>query len=212
MFLDPSLIVNQQLYGLISVVTKCIICEGILVNPMKCSNCDNTFCKNCIETWQIQSKSCPFQCAIPEYTPSKYLQRILSKLTFFCEKECLEIIAYNDYEKHLNFSCTNANLKETHQKALVKSKKLQIENEALFKLNSTLVDKIARLHLKSSKKDNEIISKTHLHPMVFGFRKYTWKCDNCKKEYSNLVKSSCCLKCDYDLCAQCYFYEFMSTS
>lgn len=212
MFLDSTLIVNHQLYELLSSVIKCVICEGILFNPLKCSKCDNSFCKTCIDKWKNHSTICPFQCVNPTYTSSKYLQRILSKLTFYCEKGCYEVIAYNDIDKHLNYICPNANLKEAYQNASIKSKQLQIENEILQKMNKAIVDKIDKLHMNfdTNKKDNVIVSKNHPHSMIFVKRSFDWVCNKCDQLYENNIKSAYCLKCDFDLCAKCYFNEFMN--
>src|SRR5574344_2466704 len=99
-YFDTSLIINQKEYAVIESFTKCVICEDLLREPMKCTQCENNFCKQCIENWMKKSNTCPFKCKDFEVKPAKFISQMLEKIKFKCKNGCDAEIPYNDVEEH----------------------------------------------------------------------------------------------------------------
>jgi hypothetical protein len=41
----------------------CLICMGLLRHPVKCSNCNSGFCRECANNWNIRKQRCPKKCS-----------------------------------------------------------------------------------------------------------------------------------------------------
>ena len=130
MYLDSSLLINQQKLEGIEKDITCPICQGIINDPYFCNNCQNNFCKNCINKWQLNNPKCPFRCINPEYINNRFLNKILNELIKFkCPKNCDEIISYKDVNTHYEY-CKNEDFKEKYYEnaTQVEILKVQIEN------------------------------------------------------------------------------------
>jgi len=92
---------NKQYYGPMEKELTCIICGGILVDPILCSECENPFCSDCINEWIKKNNQCVMKCKAP--FKSKAIQRmtrnIMDKVLIAC-KICNEEISLNNYPKH----------------------------------------------------------------------------------------------------------------
>lgn len=130
MFLDSSLLVNQNKFEGIEKDITCSICQGILNVPFFCDKCQNNFCKICIEKYKKTNIKCPFRCDNPEYIYNRFLNKILSELLKIkCEKGCDEIISYKDVNNH-NLNCVKEDFKEKYydMATQVEILKVQVEN------------------------------------------------------------------------------------
>ena len=130
MFLDNSLLVNQNKFEGIEKDITCPICQGILNDPFFCIKCQNNFCNKCIKKWKENKSKCPFRCENPEYINNRYLNKILSELIKFkCQKGCDEIIPYKDINTH-NENCKKEDFKEKYYEIATQLEilKVQIEN------------------------------------------------------------------------------------
>ena len=114
MYLDSSLLINQQKLEGIEKDITCPICQGIINDPYFCNICQNNFCKNCINKWQLNNPKCPFRCINPEYISNRFLKKILNELIKFkCPKKCDEIISYKDMNSHYE-NCKNEDFKDRY--------------------------------------------------------------------------------------------------
>lgn len=82
----------------------CSICQNILFNPCRCSQCSMHYCKSCISLWLEKSSTCP-HCRQPLKIDrfEKTLKEDLDDLIFKCKLEvsgCTERINYESIEKH----------------------------------------------------------------------------------------------------------------
>ena len=130
MYLDNSLLINQQKLEGIEKDITCTICQGIINDPYFCSKCQNNFCNNCISKWKVNNARCPFRCKDPEYINNRFLKKIFNELLKFkCEKNCNEIISYKDVNTHYE-NCKNEDFKEKYYESAtqVEILKVQIEN------------------------------------------------------------------------------------
>ena len=90
MYIDPDLVINKENFKLIEYNVVCSICNGIVVSPVQCLECENCFCQSCIEEWKKKQgkDSCPFRCKNPSFRNSRLIKDILSNLKFKCKNGC----------------------------------------------------------------------------------------------------------------------------
>ena len=101
--LNEDNLIKDEFYQAFKESIICPICNEILLEPMMCMNCQNVFCKDCIETWKKKDNKCPFRCENPIYKMSNEKNSILFNLKFECEN-CGEIFNYQNILNHSN--CT----------------------------------------------------------------------------------------------------------
>ena len=103
-------IIKDAVYESIKDYIFCPICLNIKYHPVMCMKCQNTFCKKCIEKWDINRKGCPYKCISPNYKYSLLAGNMLSKLNFKCS-ECSKIINYEQVERHYLSKCDTIDIK-----------------------------------------------------------------------------------------------------
>ena len=118
-----------------------------------CMNCQNVYCKKCIDDWSKKDKRCPNRCDNPNYKRSIEKSNTLSKLKFKCEK-CGEEISYDNVKKHADSCESNAINGEIHT-----------NNERIKRIK-----KIKRQDIPKTKKNGKkeyITSKQYLFIILF---------------------------------------------
>ena len=99
----------------------CMLCYGIVLNPIKCKQCETLFCKNCFLASRfasdnahhnLESKklhfSCFKKCGSTEFSwkLDAQEQQILSGLEFQCQNDdCEESVCYGNYRNHCLNEC-----------------------------------------------------------------------------------------------------------
>ena len=106
-YINNETIIKNDIYEAFKDVINCSICQNILIDPVMCMNCQNNFCKKCIEKQNICS-----HCREVNFRKSIGKQDILSKLTFKC-KECGKKYLYDEAERHHCINNLNSNQKIT---------------------------------------------------------------------------------------------------
>ena len=96
-----NVVENQNIIDLI-----CPICFNLLKYPISCSsnNICHTFCKECIDKYLIEKKTCPICKQNFEYKENIEIEKILKKINFKClfQKEgCTKIMKYSEYLNHI---------------------------------------------------------------------------------------------------------------
>ena len=109
-YINDDTIIKNDLYLTFQESVVCPICSNILINPHMCMNCQNVYCKKCIDDWSKKDNKCPNRCENPNYKKSLEKNNILSKLKFECKK-CKKEILYDDMKKHVD-SCFPNNKEE----------------------------------------------------------------------------------------------------
>ena len=118
-FLTDDCIIEDEVYAGIKDIIKCKYCFKILKEPMICRDCQNVYCKACID-----KKPNICKCKNPDYVPSIDKKAVLSMLKYRC-KNCKKEVKYNEVESHLNKGCKK-NLTETKLiEQIYKKKKLK---------------------------------------------------------------------------------------
>ncbi len=107
-YIDAESIVNKQFFEGIKEIVICIICTGIVANPMQCKQCENIFCSDCIKSWCRKSSTCPLKCSTFETKEaSRTIKNLLDKLIFKCANKCQDQndFTYENLMKHIYTSC-----------------------------------------------------------------------------------------------------------
>ena len=158
-FIDPDNISNKDFYEEIYNIVTCSICNGILINPKQCTNCENNFCYKCIDDWFKKSKTCPFKCEkIVLKDSNKQTKNLLSKLNFVCNICGMNI----NYENFLNHK--GCKKKQSIKCPLCKS---EVEN---MKFDEYIITKKSNVIHQGIK-----CNKCEMNPIV-GIR---YKCADC---------------------------------
>lgn len=144
MYIEANNVINQEQYNTIKQFSICGICKGILYEPYQCQKCENGFCKKCLETWEKQSKTCPYKCENTSFKESRLLRNMLSVLKFKCDNGCDVAIPYEDLFHHYDFSCSKIRYEEKVQPLMKKLHELElIEKDALL-VNEKLEEAIEK--------------------------------------------------------------------
>ena len=151
MFLDNTLLVNQQKLEGIEKDITCPICQGILNDPYFCIKCQNNFCYKCINKYKLNNTKCPFRCKNPNYIKNLFLNRIfIELLKFKCAKGCDKIIPYKEVNTHYE-NCKKDDFKEKYLDSATQVEILKVQIEDYKVMENEFED------LKNEKKD--LISK-----------------------------------------------------
>ena len=126
-------VIKNEFYNSIEEEIICPICKNIKIDPVMCSNCQNSYCSRCIEEWKKKSQFCPFKCFSPNYITPRIIKILLSKLTFKCKNSCEAIIPYDNLINHYDCECANIDDKEKNKNLIIKYNKLEKEYKKLEK-------------------------------------------------------------------------------
>ena len=127
----------------------CSICSDIKINPVMCTDCQNSFCSKCISNWKLKNNQCPFKCKSFNFVPARVVKNLISKLKFKCKNGCNEIISFDNLNKHCEEECKKLDFKTKYKNLLTKFNDLQSDyfelqsnfNNLLdFNINSTIIN------------------------------------------------------------------------
>ena len=174
-------IINKEFYQGVKTMINCLICQGIIENPVQCTKCQHYYCSECIN----EAKNCPLRCENNEFIKSIPCSQLLSNLKYKCS--CGESIGYDDREKHLE-KCTKKDFEKYYLYYKEQYEKSKKELNTQKKLKSSYF----------------INTSVHNHPLEI-IRRYLniWYCDKCLQSSSQNIPSYHCTLCDYDLCINC---------
>ena len=104
-YINNKAVVKDDIYNLFKDSITCPLCKNILIEPLMCVKCQNSFCKTCIDNYMKKNQSCPNKCDEPDFQKCLTKNDILSKLKFKCKK-CENDIYYDEVIKHQE-TCTS---------------------------------------------------------------------------------------------------------
>lgn len=143
-YINENNIINIELFNAFQFLISCQICSNIMIEPLMCMNCQNSYCKRCICQWNKINDKCPNRCNNPNYQLSKDINGLLSKLKFAC-KCCNNIFEYNEMKSHYYSSCINGNInkEKIYQQPIIKGifQKIDNQNVELFKSKNKINSK-----------------------------------------------------------------------
>lgn len=131
MMINPNDIEISNNFSVFKSLLKCNVCDGIVVDPVQCKNCDKVYCKKCINNINCVCKG--------EIKSNEILKEITSKLVVKCKFKCGELIPFNKYKEHIKLKCAKINFKDKffnlNEKLIcVKAKENEL-NKKIKKLN-----------------------------------------------------------------------------
>ena len=179
MYISVDEVINQNDLKIIIDLSKCCICKNILYEPVQCSECDNCFCKSCINEWLQKKFECPFRCKNSKFKPNRYINKVLSILNFKCRNGCESIIKYEDIKKHYEEDCEKIDFQKQYKNLLKKYNDLKI----------IMYDKIFPI--------------AHCHQFLSSYPGPSHRCDMCKKSFELHEHGFRCSTCDIDFCNDC---------
>ena len=206
MYIDPDLVINKDNFKLIELNVICSICNGIVVSPVQCLECENCFCELCIEKWKEKSEnSCPFRCKNPKFKSSRLIKNILSNIKFKCQNGCNQEIPYLELEDHYAEKCPNLITDYKEKYFELKNKYLDLEkkyNELEKQLNNYK-------HVNINNINNNFKSIYHRHNLIdYTNDDSSWSCDICENDYkAKTERRFRCDNCDFDICIKCRILE-----
>ena len=108
-FIDESLVIDKSYYEKIKEEITCIICHGLLNNPVMCDNCETHFCLLCIDYWKRTLRGCPKKCPKPLVVKKmvRSFKNLVDKVLLRCPA-CKESISLMNYPEHIK-PCTEIN-------------------------------------------------------------------------------------------------------
>ena len=119
-----------------------------------CMNCQNVYCKKCIDQWSKKDNKCPNRCENPNYKKSIEKNNILSKLKFKCAK-CDKEILYDIVEKHVN-ECDPNNKEEKEENKEKQEEKIEENNNIIEEKDGDIFEeKIKRLTPAEAQKERK---------------------------------------------------------
>ena len=104
-YINDYTFIEDDYYKIFKDSVECPLCLGILINPVMCMNCQNVYCKKCVDSWSKKDDKCPNRCTNPNYQRSLSKNEILSKLKFQCNG-CKKEIQYENVENHKKICCS----------------------------------------------------------------------------------------------------------
>ena len=164
-FIEETLVVDFTYYENIKEEITCIICCGILNNPIMCESCETHYCQACIEKWKKADRGCPKKCPKPIVLKKmvRSFRNLIDKVMLRC-KACKENISLLNYPEHIK-PCTEKNSFISCpfcKNCRLNKDKLQIDDnmethlvESILKQKSIMENKFAeyRINSDNSKKN-----------------------------------------------------------
>ena len=217
--IDKNLVKNKDVLSLIESSVICEICKGILNNPLKCSVCESSFCKNCIENWKKENtdKQCFNKCQNPTFKTPKEITNFMKNMIFNCKNGCNEDIPYLELEDHYKNKCPKKKMdnkseyfdyKNKYEDLLKKCEELEKKNKELEKVkiaykkenDDDINNKNIELKFKSQYHDHTLKYKTLFME--------DWNCNICDFHFDKKTKSGYeCEICRFKICAKCKIIE-----
>ena len=104
-YINEDTIIKNEIYELFKENIICPICKGLIIEPVICLNCQNIFCKKCIEVLQKKGSSCPNKCQNSTIRDVIGKNNFITKFKFRCIKGCGAEIMFDDIKNHYNTNC-----------------------------------------------------------------------------------------------------------
>ena len=110
-YVNEKTIIKDNIYDLFNESITCQSCKCIMIDPVICLGCQNTFCKKCHDKLKESGENCPGKYENPNITDVNPKINYISKFKFKCIKGCGEEIMFNDIKAHYNSNCLAKKIK-----------------------------------------------------------------------------------------------------
>jgi len=173
----------------------CPICNGLYIDPVSCTLCENVYCRKCIQTFIDNNKPCPLDECFPVQIKDeieKSTKNKLDKIKVKCLYNCNTNLTLYEYGSHLIkcevenkkilcWLCNKGKLKRKDQ-IISKEEIEQLREKVTLLENESKIDKQKNLILEQKLIDKNINNND--------FNDNNAKCKNCEKlqgDINNLI-------------------------
>ena len=153
-YINKETIIEDNTYNSFKEQIACKICECIMLEPVMCVNCQNHYCKKCIEGLKKRRESCPGECEKSIYKNVIGENRLIAKMKFKCIKGCGVEILFKDIKKHYSTNCLE-NKKDNNIKKNDNINKNKNKDKVEKKSNIKMISKDEVLELKNNCKNDK---------------------------------------------------------
>ena len=124
-YANENTIIKNEMYDFFKDSITCQICSKLMIEPVICLGCQNTFCKKCIEEQKKKDGLCPLNCDSPNIKDVIEKNNNIFKFKFKCIKGCGEEILFKDLKAHYSSDCLSKKkkIKALEKKEVAKYKK-----------------------------------------------------------------------------------------
>jgi hypothetical protein len=100
-YVNSNTIIKNEVYDTFKDSIICPICSNLMIEPVICFSCQETFCKNCYK----KNGSCPKKCNEPNIQEVIGKKKYITKFKFLCIKGCGAEIPFEDINNHYSSNC-----------------------------------------------------------------------------------------------------------
>ena len=115
-YFSDDCIIKDTLFLAIKDLLICPQCNKILKDPYMCDDCQNVYCKKCLEQYSNNLRICPNNRKATQFNHCIAKNELLSKIKYRC-KNCQKEVIQTDIKAHLELNCKSTNVLE-RQKTL----------------------------------------------------------------------------------------------
>ena len=83
-YVNSNTIIKNEVYEAFKDSIICPFCSNLIIEPVICFSCQETFCKNCYK----KNRSCPEKCKEPNIQDVIGKKNNITKFKFICIKGC----------------------------------------------------------------------------------------------------------------------------
>ena len=151
-YFSDDCIIKDQIYLNIKDLITCPLCNKILKEPYMCIECQNAYCKKCLENYS-NLKKCPHDNKNVKFSHSIQSNDLLSKLRYKC-KNCNKEVNQTDIQSHLKTNCKQTDEIEK-EKSLIEE--IQTEKGLI---------KLSKEEKKNKKADKSLTGKKIFYKII----------------------------------------------
>ena len=184
-YINEDTIIKNETFNSFPELIICQICQCIMLEPVMCLNCQNYYCKKCIEDWKKKSPTCPNKCEEPIFKNVIEKNRLITKMKFKCIKGCGAEILFDDIKNHYNSNCLK-NKNDSNNNSIDKKND---KDEKKSKIKILSKDQVMELKNKSTNTKYFTSNSTLFYILFYSnnFRKFRcWK-NIFNKYVSNII-------------------------
>lgn len=104
-YVNEDTIIKNESYDLLKDNIICPICSRLMIEPVICLSCQNTYCKKCIQDWKEKGGNCPNKCENSIINNVIGKNNFITKFKFKCIKGCGAEILFDDIKEHYSSDC-----------------------------------------------------------------------------------------------------------
>ena len=103
-YFTDDCIIQNSFYLALKELLMCPLCNKILKDPYMCNNCQNVYCKKCLEIYSNNLRICPNNRKATQFNHCIAKNELLSKIKYRC-KNCKKEVIQTDIKAHLESNC-----------------------------------------------------------------------------------------------------------